>query len=232
MDRNDHHIPGLPHPPRPLADRVGVFFSAPDEGHPGAFGCRPAVRHAAGDRTHRPDQDSMAAGGEHAGRHACCSSHPAPTGPRSARVSTSSVPEAVVAEVQHVVVGERAGVEPGSGQAPNILRVHPVHHGLRGLESSLLVMLVSRLTMPCPAPARRGLSASPQGREVHPLGDRPYAASAKSNVLPCVAAYCSNRRGSPPREDLIHTPARHHVPGQAQHDHTPLLWHSPAAQGC
>lgn len=38
--------------------------------------------------------------------------------------------ESADAEVEHVVIGVRAGVEPGSGQAGDIAWVHPVQRGL------------------------------------------------------------------------------------------------------
>lgn len=131
--------------------------------------------------------------------------------------------EAARAEVEHMVVGQRADVRPGRGQARQVGRAHPVVDALAGREVPVTGDGCLQIDHPH---VRRGViqdqqRLAPRPAEVDRPGDRPARRLRQVDVGTGVADVClPQRRVTGVREDLIDAPAEHHVPAEEQGDHT------------
>ena len=169
----------------------------------------PPPPHAAGGRAHRPDQDSMATGDEHV--WAPCLQLIASRANRPqarAKEYVEGFLESAGAEVQHVVVGERAGVEPGRGQAGDVARVHPVQHGFRGLE--VVTASDAGLEVDDAEIWRQVVEdlhrIAPRPREAHRLGDGPGGCFGQRDVgIGAGGVLLPQPWVSGHRQNLIHT---------------------------
>ena len=132
MDRGDHDVAGPLHPTHvPVTRASPVSGRRAREVHAGPIrGCGPARRDAAG-RAFRTRRRAPArlrrAGRQRAAAPRLRSVRPPPLAARQ-RPGCRASREATVAEVEHVIVGQRANVRSGHGQTGQVGGSHPVVH--------------------------------------------------------------------------------------------------------
>lgn len=225
MDRDDHDVArplGRTQPGRdPGRGGVRRFGDEVDPAAP----CRggPAARYAAGGHPHGEDQDASAAGdGDDRGT-------PGLVGvpPRSWRAKTrvrqrvEGLLQPAAAVVQHMVVGQGAGVRTGGGQAGQVGRVHPVvdlfagrglvvprDGGLQVEDPDVGRRRGEHVQRVAPGPGEVGRSGNPAVRR---LGQLHIGAGILDVRLPQL-------RIAGVRKDLVDSPAEHHIAGQEQRD--------------
>ena len=203
VDGDDHDVTGPLGRPRPADDviggRVGQIGQEIDAGP--ARGGGPARRDPAGDRPAGEDHHAAAA------RHRDSRRPPGLIGvtPGAHRPQPGTghgfqgVLQPPAAEIEHVIVRQRAGIGPDRGQARNIARAHPVVNGLARRE----VPAAGDAGLQVDHPDIRGdilqhLQGIPQG-QAKPAGRgiRPWARSASRTYARASATYLSRSSGSP-----------------------------------
>ena len=223
VDRDDHDMRGPLRRPCPADDviggRVGQIGQQVDAGP--TRGSGPAWRDPAGGRPAREDHHAAAAGHRDGRRP------PGLTGvtPGAHRAQPGSGPgvqgvlQPPAAEIEYVVVRQRAGIGPGRGQARNVTRTHPVVNSLARREVAAPGDAGLQVDHP---DIRRG---SLQDRQRIPPGpgkarrprDPAMGPLRQADVRPRITGVSLPQfRIARVRQNLVHAAASHHVTAQEQ----------------
>ena len=227
VHRDDHDITGPLRRPRPADDvisgRVGQIGQQVDAGP--ARGSGPACRDPAGARPAGEDHHA-AATRDRDGRRPPRLPGITPGAHRpqpGTGHGLQGVLQPPAAEIEHVVVRQRAGTGPGRGQARNVTRTHPVVNGLARREA--------------PAPGDAGLQVDHPDirRDIlqHPQGIPPGPGKARrprdpamgplrqADVRPRIGGVSLPQfRIARVRQHLVHAAASHHITAQEQGQQT------------
>ena len=223
VDGNNHDVTGPLHGLHPADDIVGRGVGKIGQQINAGPACRrgPARGDPAGRRPAREDEHALAAGRHHGHRPPGLAS--VPPGPGRPQPGTGQgvqgVRKSAAAEVEHVIVGQRADIGAGRGDAGQVARAHPVVNGLAGREvaaagdAGLQVdhpdIWGQVLEDPQGIPPGPGKAGRPRDRPVSPL--------RQSHIRPRVIdVSLAQFRADRMRENLIDASTGHHVTAQEQ----------------
>jgi len=227
VDGDDHDITGPLGRPRPadevIGGRVGQIGQQVDAGP--ARGGGPARRDPAGGRPAGEDHHAAAAGHRDGRRPPGLTGIPPgahPPQPGSGhRVQGVLQPSA--AEIEHVVVRQRAGIGPGRGQARNVTRTHPVVNSLARREAAAPGDAGLQVDHP---DIRRGILQDRQrvapgpGKACRPR-DPAMGPLRQADVRPRIGGVSLPQfRIARVRQNLVHAAASHHITAQEQGQQT------------